>query len=238
MLSRLFAAAGAAAVLSLAAAAQADAAVIATLTFDTPSAVVANNVDIPVWVTLTLDPSSDALKTDASGDVTSPDTTDLFTQYPDATRIILNNSFGCSGTFNTACNSPTDDYNFQFNFSSPSFVGPTNLDLEPGTSTSFLFGTFTLVNGASHGGTYTYYNTTFEYEIVNGGAPIGFQTIADTCPGQTADCAFTRTVQEVVPPGTGGQGNAVPEPAAWALMIVGFAGAGAQLRLRRRLRAA
>jgi hypothetical protein len=29
--------------------------------------------------------------------------------------------------------------------------------------------------------------------------------------------------------------NAVPEPAAWALMIIGFAGAGAQLRLRRRL---
>ncbi len=238
MLSRLFAAAAGAAVLSLAAAAQADAAVIATLTFDTPSGVVANNVSIPVWVTLALAADSDPLKSDASGAVTSPDTSTLFAGHPDINRVIFNNSFECSGTFNTSCNSPTDDYNFHFNFAAPSFVGPSNLDLEPGTSTHFLFGTFDPQNGATHAGTYTFFNTIFEFEGSNDGfTDVQFSTIAETCPGQNNDCAFTRTVFEAVPPGTG-LGNAVPEPAAWALMIVGFAGAGAQLRLRRRLSAA
>lgn len=237
MTSRFLAAAGAAALLSLGAASQASAAVIATLTFDEPSAVVANNVSIPVWVTLTLDAASDPLTSDASANVTSPDPSTLFPGHPDITQINFNNSFECSGTFVTGCNLPTDDYNFHFNFNAPSFVAPSNLDLEPGTSTHFLFGTFDPQNGATHAGTYTFYNAIFEFEGSDppGFADIQFKTIAETCPNQDNSCAFTRTVFEAVPPGTGG---AIPEPAAWALMIVGFGGAGAQLRLRRRLQAA
>jgi hypothetical protein len=228
MMRAFLTAAGAAALLVLGPAPQASAAVIATLTFDEPSATVANNVSIPVWVTLALDAGSDPLKTDPSGNVTSPDPSTLFTDHPDITRVILNNSFECSGTFVTGCNQPTDDYNFHFNFGAASFVAPSNLDLGPGSSTHFLFGSFDPQNGATHAGTYTFYDAIFEFE---GNSPdfkdIRFNTIAQTCPGQDNACAFTRTVFEAVPPGTGAPAAAFPEPAAWALMILGFAGAGA-----------
>ena len=215
------------ALIALAAASQAQAGVIGTLSFDTPSATVANNVSIPVWVTLSLDAASDALITDASGAIVSPAT--LPPEVAGFPRVFLNNGYECTGTFTSGCGA--GEYAFSFNYAAPSFINPVSFDLEPGMSRSFLFGTFNPAAGAVHGGTYSFYNAVFEFEGYDAAtATFGFSTIATTCAGHEAACTFTRDVFELVPPGTGGP---VPEPATWGLMIAGLGGIGAMLRRRR-----
>ena len=207
--------------LTAATAAKAD--VIASLSFDTPNATVSSTASIPVWVTLTLDPTSDPLATDAGGTVTSPlSAQNLIDLVPGDGRIIVNNGFQCSGTFTSGCGAGA--YGFNFNFGAPSFVDPPNLNLAPGSSTHWLFGTFTPTGGSALPGTYTFYNAIFEFEHYNPtDNSFHFSSIAQTCASQTADCAFTRTVV----------GGVVPEPAGWVLMLVGVGGLGAALRRRR-----
>jgi hypothetical protein len=223
--------------------APAEAAVIATLTFDTPSATIFSNEAVPVWVTLHLSADSDPIVTDPFTAVTSGVTTQQIIDAgidPDTvTRINTNNSFECSGTFTNGCDPGA--YAFDFNFDPPSFVGAANLDLEPGSDTSFLFGTFTPVGGNAAPGFYTFYNANFIFQVsytnpdYDPDDPDSQPTlvhdfnIASTCafPNQGPACAFTREV--LAAPG----GGAVPEPSGWALMIAGFGGAGAMLRRRR-----
>ncbi|WP_309603934.1 PEPxxWA-CTERM sorting domain-containing protein [Phenylobacterium sp.] len=215
------------ALIALGAATEARAAVIGTLSFDTPSATVANNVAIPVWVTLSLDAASDRLTTDASGAIVSPAT--LPPEVAGFPRVFLNNGYECGGTFTAGCGAGA--YAFSFNYAAPSFINPVNFDLAPGASRSFLFGTFNPAAGAVHGGIYSFYNAVFEFEGYDAAtSTFGFATIAKTCAGHEAACTFTRNVFEAVPPGTGGP---VPEPAAWGLMITGLGGIGAVLRRRR-----
>ena len=213
---------------TLAAAGGVQASVIATLTFDTPTATVANNVNIPVYVTLALDPLSDPLSTDASGNVplailSAQNLIDLAGTTP---NVIINNSFRCSGTFTSGCGPGA--YAFNFNFAAPSFVDPPNLNLAPGSATSFLFGNFSPVGGHAAPGTYTFYNAAFVYERYDPSAPPGqqfhFSTIADTCPTEQAACAFQRTVFGV---------SGTPEPTGWAMMLTGFGLVGGGLRRRR-----
>ena len=76
------------------------AAVIATLTFDTPTGTVASNASIPVYLTLTLDPSSDPLSTDASGFVTSPlSAQNLIDLGGHSVGVVVNVAFQCGDTF-------------------------------------------------------------------------------------------------------------------------------------------
>ena len=204
------------------------ASVIATLTFDTPTGTVANNVNIPVYVTLALDPMSDPLTTDASGHVPvgilSPQNLiDLAGTMP---NVIINNSYRCSGTFTNICGPGA--YAFNFNYAPPSFIDPPNLSLAPGSATSFLFGTFSPVGGHAAPGTYTFYDAAFVYERYDPMAPTGqqfhFSTIAETCPTEQAACAFQRTVFGV---------SGTPEPTGWAMMLTGFGLVGGGLRRRR-----
>ncbi|MDB5424633.1 MAG: hypothetical protein JWQ29_2049, partial [Phenylobacterium sp.] len=123
----------------------AQAALIATLSFDDPTGIVLPNDAVPVWLTLTLGADSDALKTDASGQVTSgltdQDIIDAGGDPTIQTRWIVNHAFECSGTFTAVCADPPP-YSFDFASGPGTFNGATNLDLAPGSSTHFLFGTF------------------------------------------------------------------------------------------------
>jgi hypothetical protein len=220
--------------------APADAAVFASLTFDQPTGTVFSNQSIDIYVTLHLAANSDAIRTDPFGTVTSgltdQDIIDAGADPLTVVRTNVNNSFECSGTFVEGCGGGASAYNFDFNFTAPSFVGAANLDLEPGSDTSFFFGTFSPVGGNAAPGLYSYFSTAFFFQISNPNPDydpndpnsqvniVRSVNIANTCTGQDPACAFNREV--LAAPG-------VPEPANWALMILGFGGAGAMLRRRR-----
>lgn len=216
-------------------AAPAQAAVIATLSFTQPTGTVFSNQSIDIYLRLTLDPSSDALTTDAGGTPTSGFDPASYTGPIDLndpnTRILFNEFFECSGTFSSGCgNGPP--YDFTFNTAQPNFIGPANFDLQPGDSFEWLFGTFTPTGGNAPAGTYSFFNAGAFIQIYNPGADLNDPgddqfdsiTLAQTCPGQNIACAFTREV--LAAPG------GVPEPAAWAMMLAGFGLVGSAMRRR------
>lgn len=225
---------------TLALAAPSQAAVIASLTFNTPTATVASNAAIDVFLTLALDANSDALTTDASGRPTSGFDYAGYTGNIDLndpnTRVFFSESFGCSGTFTDVCSPGA--YEWNFNFNQPNFISPVDFNLQPGQSYSWLFGTFTPVGGNAPAGLYTFYNASTLVQIYNPGADPNdpnddqndFINFAQTCPTQEASCAFTREVFAV--------NNAVPEPGTWGMMILGFGVVGSALRRRGATRAA
>lgn len=224
MSSRFLAAAALAATALFAAPSQA--AVIASLTFDQPTGIVGPGDSIDIYLTLSLDPASDAVTTDGAGRITSgftdDDITDLGGDPQDPESWTYINVFFQGGDSFTGSGA----YTFDFYFAGEAdFIAPANLDLQPGGSISYLFGTFTPVGGAAPNGTYAFFNSgvTFNYITTGMDDPLSI-TVAETCPGFQDSCAFTRTV-------VGGAG-AVPEPGAWALMILGFGGVGAMLRRR------
>ncbi len=213
------------------AASPSQAAFIATLEFVTPNAIVLSNQPIDVRVRLRVDPTSDALTTDASGRITSGfdfgsymgpiDLTD-----PD-TFVRINEFLECSGTF--SCGSP--QYSFDFNYALPNFISPQNLNLQPGDTVEWVFGTYTPVGGNAPAGVYNMFNVGFFVSIDNFDDPNNVVSdsggnLAQTCAGQNPQCAFTRTVLAAP--------NAVPEPATWAMMIGGFGAIGGAMRYRRR----
>ncbi len=146
----------------------AQAAVIATLTFDQPTGVVSPTDPVPVFVTLTLSADSDALVTDSTGQVTSgltdQDIIDAGYDPTLMTRRIVNNAFECGGTFSTTCIDPPP-YGIDFNYGAQSFIGAANLNLQAGSSTQFLFGTF-MPAGAAPAGTYTFYKRHLRVRIL------------------------------------------------------------------------
>lgn len=212
---------GAAAACLFGAGAPAQADVIATLSFDTPTATVASNVDIPVWMTLTLDSTSDPITTDASSYVTSPLSAQVISDlHGNSTGVVVNEAAGCGDTLD-ACNSPGTAYTFNFNFGANGFVTPANLDLEPGNSLDILLGSFTPNGGNAAAGAYEFNLAEINFQYYD---PVANQTYFSNVA--TTSSVFTRTVFA-----------AVPEPATWAMMLVGFGGLGAAMRSRRKLTA-
>jgi PEP-CTERM motif len=212
---------------------QAHAALLATLTFNTPFAIVASDQPVDVFLTLTLDAASDALTTDTAGRPTSGFDFAGYTGPIDLndpnTRVLLNESYQCGGSFVGLCGS--GPYSFDFNFNQPNFIGPRDFDLQPGQSFSWLFGTFNPVSGNAPPGLYDFFNAGAIVQIYNPGDPndpnddqFDSISIAQTCPSQDRSCAFVREVYAV--------NSAVPEPATWAMMLFGFALIGSTLRRR------
>jgi PEP-CTERM motif len=225
---------------TLAMATPSQAAVIASLTFNTPTGTVASNAVIDMYLTLTLDAQSDPLTTDATGRPTSGFDYAGYQGMIDLndpnTRVFFNESFGCSGTFVEGCGGGSSAYEWNFNFNQPNFIGPVNFNLQPGQSFSWLFGSFTPVGGNAPAGLYTFYNASTLVQIYNPQDPNDpnddqreFYNFAQTCPTQEASCAFTRNVFAV--------NNAVPEPGTWGMMILGFGVVGSAMRRRGATRA-
>lgn len=205
-----------------------------TLTFTQPTGSVSSTDSIDVYYTVALDQSSAAITTDSSGNIISGVTNaDLLAAGIDpslVTRSDINVSFSCSGTFTNGCGGPPYDFNFGFGAGSLSFTN--SLDIQPGTTSNFLFGTFTPTGGIAPYGSYTFFDAgVFAQFYDANNNHLGDVAFFDTCGSQTANCAFTRTVDS-------GPIGGVPEPASWALMLVGFGLTGAVLRRRRTVVAA
>ena len=97
--------------------------------------------------------------------------------------------------------------------------------MQPGSITSYLFGTFTPTGGNAPAGLYRFYNASVSFTWENAMGDHFSSLIADTCPRQNDACAFSRDVFKV--------GGAVPEPATWALMLAGFGLVGSAIRRKR-----
>ena len=215
---------GVAAASLIGAVAPAQADVIATLSFDTPTATVASNADIPIWLTLTLGPGSDPITTDPSSNVTSPLSAQVISDLNgNSSGVVVNESASCGDTLD-GCNQPGTAYTFGFNFGASNFVTPANLDLEAGDSIDFLLGTFTPNGGNAPAGTYEYNQAAINFQYTD---PVTQKTYFSQIATTTG--VLTRTVFAA---------GGVPEPASWALMIGGFGLAGAALRRRRAVVAA
>jgi len=208
----------------------ASAAATGSVVFTQPTGTAGSTDSIPVEIIVAIDGGSEAIMTDGSGNVTSGvDNADLIAAGIDPALIShsdVNVYFSCSGTFTTGCGGPP--YGFDFAFPPSGLPFSTNLDLQPGSSTDFLFGTFNPTGGIAPYGTYTFYDAGIFAQYWDAqNNHLGDVAFFDTCASQTAACAFTRTVDH------GPVAGGVPEPASWTLMIMGFGAIGAGLRRRR-----
>jgi hypothetical protein len=207
----------------------AQAAVSGALTFDTPTGVVAAGDTIDVWLTLTMAADSDTLTTDEFGNVTSGlSDDDIAAAGADPENLdysIVNIGYSCGGETFGFCSGGTP-YDITFNYDPlSSFIGAKNLNLTAGSVTHWLLGTYAPAGGAAPAGTYSFFQAEFGFQFSSDpNENPKFVAFADTCPSLEASCGFSRTVE----------GTAVPEPATWAMMLLGFTGMGVTLRARRR----
>jgi len=229
--------AAAAAIACCVSAAPASADVLATLEFTQPTGTVGPNDPVEVWLKLSLDASSDALVFDAPNGVL-PNSSLLptdgyyydennnyqvkpFASY-DASRTSTSSGYGCSGNFWNGC-SGGQSYEFSWNFGADAFNGLTSLNLQPGESMTYLFGTFTPRPAGADAGTYSFSSSHAAFWVygksADGDDLQQWVSLAQTCPGG-GDCAFTRVVE-------------VPEPGTYALMGAGSLLLGWVARRRR-----
>lgn len=200
----------------------ASAAVVANLSFTTPTGTVGSTDTIEVWGTLSLDSSSDPLTFDRSiypnaglpnslmpsmAEGWNPVTLS-FDKTPFASYTDINPLLGirCSGTF-VADKCADGEYHISpAPYGSPSVWGGTNfspLIMSAGESRDFLLWEFTPTDGNATPGNYFTYDAVVGFFVrgldVNGNAISQQIRLASTCPIQNDSCAFTRTVVSSVP---------------------------------------
>ena len=164
--------------------------------------------------------------TSSSGPGSSERATLAFTRYvtapDDASRTSTSSGYGCSGNFWNGC-SGGQSYEFSWNFGADAFNGLTSLNLQPGESMTYLFGTFTPRPAGADAGTYSFSSSHAAFWVygksADGDDLQQWVSLAQTCPGG-GDCAFTRVVE-------------VPEPGTYALMGAGSLLLGWVARRRR-----
>ncbi|PZU10692.1 PEP-CTERM sorting domain-containing protein [Sphingomonas sp.] len=224
----------------LPAAPPAEATAFGTIRFDQPSGTVEPGDSIELKVTFTLDANSAAIII-KNGALISGGFTDaeLLANGIDPSRVItqeLGLTYSCNGeTFGFCAFKP---YRFESPpYQGPTYFPPTDFTLNPGESITALVGTYIPYPAPIAPGVYTLYDigvlvAASGYISSGGGHPVYTylltSSIANTCPDQSADCAFTRTVASDTSP--------VPEPANWAAMTLGFGALGLRLRRRRAIR--
>jgi len=239
--------AAAAALMSATAIAQA-APPFGTLTFIEQSATIGPVEVVPVWMRLTLDSSSTPLVVDRNLPSFGLDQT-IVPDWHSLDNVFINTNYTCNSTFTgpADCINGTP-YRFEFNTTGPNtinFVDP--IQVQPGESRDYLFGTFVPSQGAVPEGTYHFYTAGVTLNLFGTqqtvdefGSPVfdafGVPVlspvdlvfdIANSCPSGELSCAFSRTVVGVV-----------PEPETYAMMLAGLGLVGVAAMRRRRKAAA
>jgi len=220
-----------------------------TLTFIDQSGTIGPTADVPVWMRLTVDPTSTPLVVDQTLERFGLDEAEVPAAWLTLDRVFINTYFGCSSTFtgtgNCVIGTP---YRFDFNLTGPDTInGVDPIEVLPGASRDYLFGTFVPSQGAVPEGTYHFYSAGVTLNLLgreqredeNGmtivdafGNPVLFSVevsfdIAASCSTGDLSCAFSRTVVGVV-----------PEPQTYAMMLAGLGLVGVAAMRRRRKAAA
>ncbi|WP_415878478.1 hypothetical protein [Methylomonas sp. TEB] len=155
----------------------AQAAYSGSLSFVQPTGTVVATDNIPIWLKLSLDATSDPLVFSSTGGGNPPfginpaNYPSSFTYYDSNTSqsryidngvlitvdsISLSTSIGCAGTF-LADSCSSGPYEFNFDSSPNSILSKQNIALNPGDSVEYLLGEFTPKNGAAAAGEYEFY---------------------------------------------------------------------------------
>lgn len=148
---------------------QASAAPFGSLVFDTPNANVLSNEVIDVRVTFTLDSNSSPLVlTGNANDVLANGTLkseEIPTDWLTFDSSRLNTNYLCSGTFTNGCDAAAYSFSFHLPPSPDSVVFLEIINLQPGQSTSYTFGTFTPVGGNAPAGRYEFFGSGLALEL-------------------------------------------------------------------------
>lgn len=214
-----------------------------SLHFVTPSGSATADETIDVMMRLELDPDSpplvfssdplsgfDPADLPAQGTWFDPETgASELRDFASISGAFLNTYYVCTGNFTGEDCGPGASYSFNFWFNGdggpPSLVGVNSFSLAPGASTEFLLGRFTPRDGGAEPGSYRFYTASVTLGFV--GLDASGETLfsngidlATSCPTQSDDCAFVRTV------------SVVPEPGSLALWLAGVGAAGFLARRR------
>ena len=217
------------------------AAVIANLSFITPSDTVSPTDPIDVWVRLSLDSLSDPFTYDSSISPTAglptsliPIESDIYDPVTDTLKTVpfdvytgVGFSVGYGYQDNSFINSATGsaEYTYATNHYFPDtsiYLSDATFTLNAGESIDILHGTFTpKFDDNAAPDVYTFYNASYSLFFTGlsaeGESITAFTRLAETCPTNESSCAFTRTVSDVPI-------SAVPVPAAVWLFGSGLLG--------------
>lgn len=215
-------------------------ALVTSLKFKDPTGIVSPTDVIEIWATLSVAPESDPFVIDASlgypfglpSSFIPSHANQWFSMVPFASYTAVNTmgGFFCTGNFFDRCAEPGTNYKYGNTFGPDSITqfpsAPINLG--PGESQDFLFGTFTPTEGGAALGDYIFYDMYFVVhfsglDAAGNHLSASVQLGSSTCASGSLACAFTRTVV-----------SDVPIPAAGVLFLSGLGLVGVARQIYRR----